>query len=71
MSYPKLPDFRNLTQQLELYAQLKSEYGAEGIAAIVSDAHKALRSSLARLKNLPIDRELAKREPNDLGRILA
>jgi len=71
MPYPKLPDFRNLTHQLELYAQLKHEYGAEGIATVLSDAHRALRSSLARLKRLPVDWELRQREPDDLKRILA
>ena len=71
MPYPKLPDFRNLTQQLELYAQLKHEYGAKGIGAVLSDAHKALRSSLARLKRLPVDRELRQREPDDLRGIRA
>ncbi len=71
MTYPKGADLKELTQQIELYAQLKAEYGAEGISEILSDTRKALRSSLSQLRNLPIDRDLAKREPNDLRRIQA
>lgn len=71
MTYPKGADFKELTQQIELYAQLKAEYGAKGISEILSDTREALRSSLAQLRNLSIDRELAKREPNDFARTLA
>lgn len=69
MSYPRIPDFRKWTYQLELYAQLKAEYGASGIAPILTDADNALRAALAELKRLPIDRELAAREPNALEQI--
>ena len=71
MTYPKPADLKELTQQIELYAQLKAEHGAEGISEILSDTRAALRSSLAQLRKLPIDRELAKREPNDIERIQA
>jgi ADP-ribosylglycohydrolase len=71
MAYPRIPDFKKLTEEIERYAQLKAEYGAEGISAILSDTRKRLRSSLALLKNLPPDRELAKREPNGLKAIRA
>lgn len=67
--YPRIPDFTKLTEQLELYAQLKSEYGAGGISPILSKAAKAIRSALAQMKTLPIDSELAEIEPNDLKQI--
>ncbi len=69
--YAKAPDLRKLTQEIELYARLKAEYGAEGIAEILSNAGEALRSSLAQLRGLPVDQGLADREPNDLGSIQA
>ena len=36
MKYPKPADLKELTQQIELYAQLKAEYGANGISEILS-----------------------------------
>jgi len=66
MSYPKTPNFNKLTEQIELYAQLKAEYGAAGIRPILSKTEKELRSALAQIKSLPINRTLAKAEPNDL-----
>ena len=71
MPYPKLPDFRGLAREIELYAQLKHEYGAKGIAALVAEAHKAMKSATTKLKCLPADAAMAKREPNDLRRIRA
>jgi len=69
MRYPKIPDLKKLAEELELYAQLKSEYGAKGISTTLSNAKKVLRSALTELKSLPIDRALAELEPNDLGKI--
>jgi len=71
MAYPNIPDLANMVRQIGLYSQLKSEYGAPGIEAILGESATALRSALAELKNLPIDAELARKEPNDLGSILA
>ena len=69
MPYPRIPDFRKLAREIELYAQLKHEVGAKGIAALVSDAHRAVQSAATKLKNLPADAALAKQEPNDLKSI--
>lgn len=69
--YPRMQEFGKLTEELRLYAQLKTEYGAVGVAGILADAGKALQSSLTRLKRLPADRELARQEPNDLAGIRA
>jgi ADP-ribosylglycohydrolase len=71
MKYPNTPDFNVLTEELKLYTQLKSEYGATGISKPLANATKALRSALTELKRLPIDRDLAKQEPNDLAQIQA
>jgi ADP-ribosylglycohydrolase len=69
MRYPKIPDFKRLTEELELYTQLKSEYGAKGISTTLSNTAKALQSALAELKSLPIDSTLEEQEPNDLRKI--
>ena len=71
MRYPKTSDLKELTQQLELYAQLKAEYGSLGISDILSNTRRSLRFSLAQLKKLPVDRELALQEPNSLEAIQA
>ena len=65
----RIPDFNKLTEQITLYAQLKSEYGAAGIHTVLSDAEQKFRSALAQIKKLPIDRTLAKEEPNNLSAI--
>ncbi|MDP7639778.1 MAG: ADP-ribosylglycohydrolase family protein, partial [Candidatus Hydrogenedentes bacterium] len=54
-----------------LYAQLKAEYGADGVGEVLSDIRKALLSSLAELKRLPVDKALAANEPNGLEEIRA
>ena len=69
MSYPRIPDYGRLIDQLRLYSQLEREYGARGIAAIHRDAERALRHALTALKRLPIDKAMAKREPNALAAI--
>jgi len=71
MPYPKRPDYTKLTGDVALWARLKHEYGAEGVAEILQDTERALKSATARLKRLPIDRELSAREPNALPAIRA
>jgi ADP-ribosylglycohydrolase len=56
---------------MELYAQLEHEYGAAGIGVVLKQAESSLKSALTRLRNLPIDRELAKKEPSELSAIRA
>jgi len=70
-AYPKLPDFNELARNLVDYAQLQHEYGARGIAPILKDAERALRAATKRIRALPVDRELAKKEPNELTSIRA
>jgi ADP-ribosylglycohydrolase len=69
--YPPLPEFARLTEALAVYAQLKAEYGAKGISHPLIRAERALRESLRELKALPVDRRLAKQEPNSLEAIRA
>jgi len=69
MAYPKVPDFQQLTSQLELYAQLKHEYGARGLDPILRQAERALTKALHALQARPIDRALAAQEPNGLRAI--
>jgi len=69
MEYPNIPEFGKVIEELKLYAQLKSEYGARGIEQPLADAHKALQSALEAVKELPIDKELAEKEPNQLEAI--
>lgn len=64
-----MPNFDELTMQLKLYAQLKAEYGANGVEQPLNDAAKALETCLAKIKELPIDETLALQEPNDLPSI--
>ncbi len=71
MGYPRLPDFKQLAKQLEVHAQLKHEYGAKKVAPVLAAAEKAMKAALKRLKKLPIDRKLAEKEPDDLGKIRA
>ncbi|MBN1808638.1 MAG: ADP-ribosylglycohydrolase family protein [Planctomycetes bacterium] len=71
MAYPRIPDYADLAEALKLYSQLKHEYGAKGIAPVLAEVEKAMKASLAKLKKLPIDGKLARREPNDLKRIRA
>ena len=71
MPYPKIPDFRGLAREIELYAQLKHEYGAKGVAALVAEAHKTMKAATTKLKNLPADAAMAKKEPSDLKSIRA
>jgi len=71
MDYPKTPDLDHLTNQIKLYAQLMHEYGAsdDAMQPILSRTEEALTSAIQALRTLPIDEELARREPNDLASI--
>lgn len=69
MTYPSIPNFKQLADDIILYTQLQSEYGARGISSILSRAEKALCSARERIKKLPMDPNLAKKEPSDLPSI--
>jgi ADP-ribosylglycohydrolase len=69
MPYPDIPNFNHLIDQLTLYSQLKHEYGAKGITTILKKTEETLKNALIEIRKLPIDKELAKKEPNDLNSI--
>jgi len=69
MAYPRIPDYRQLVNQIELYAQLKHERGSKRLAPILKKARISLNEALAELKRLPEDIELALREPDALNAI--
>ena len=50
MPYPEIPNYRQLIDHLTLYAQLKHEYGAEGIPQVLAEAEAALNRALDTLK---------------------
>lgn len=71
MPASKSPDFRKLTDQLALYAQLKREYRADGIAPVLRDVERAVKTGLRRMQALRPDPRLARAEPNGIEAIRA
>ncbi|MBT3374279.1 MAG: ADP-ribosylglycohydrolase family protein [Lentisphaerae bacterium] len=69
MSYPSLPNFVHLSKQLRLQSQLKHEYGADNIEAILAKAGAALQAALSEIESLPVDEALARKEPSGLAEI--
>lgn len=61
MNYPKLPAHGKLIENVALYAQLKHEYGAKGIARALAETEQALKECLKKLERIPIDKNLSKR----------
>jgi ADP-ribosylglycohydrolase len=68
-TYPTMPEFGTLTNTLTLYAQLKAEHGAKGIARPLLQAERALRAAIRQVRALPGDPALAKQEPDELAAI--
>lgn len=66
MTYPQIPDLGKLAREITLYTHLKHEYGAKDIPPVLAKAEEALKSAIEELKALPIDAELARREPSEL-----
>ncbi|MCK5738329.1 hypothetical protein KAH55_04075 [bacterium] len=64
MTYPTIPNLNQLVEQIQLYAQLKHEYGSPDIDKIVAKAYKTLLPVLHELKHLPVNTELARKEPD-------
>ncbi len=71
MSYPKLPDYRSIIDELESLAHLKHDHGAEDLSAPLARAEEALRRAVRAMGRLPLDRELTAKEPNGLAEIRA
>jgi ADP-ribosylglycohydrolase len=68
-NYPKTSGGGHLTNLLNEYARLKHEYGAEGIAEIMSETDEFLQGQLQKMTALPICGELSAKEPDDLQEI--
>ncbi len=66
MKYPQTEDLTELAKQLQLYTQLKHEYGSRGVGAIVKRARRSMATELRRLQRLQAGKEVLAREPNSL-----
>jgi len=71
MSYPKIPNLKQLVEFVALYTQLKHERGARGIEPILRKAERSLTAAVRRLERLPEDKALAAHEPSGLRQIQA
>jgi ADP-ribosylglycohydrolase len=71
MSYPTVPDFKKLTEQISLYTQLQHELGAKHLEPALKKAEKALAAALRQIQQTPIDKKMAQQEPNALKAIQA
>jgi len=69
MTYPKIPDYNKIAEQLHLYAQLKHEYGSKNIQLVLNKVKKVMLNAVKDLQKLPNDKKLAKQEPNKLSEI--
>jgi hypothetical protein len=66
MVYPDDSTLRNLIDQLHSYSHLKQEQGARGIDDLMARADNSLQDILVKLKALPVNAALSRREPDDL-----
>ncbi len=72
MSNYKYPDpLENLDRQINLWAQLKTESGAAGVADKVAEINALIAEKLAEMRALPDDPALRQAEPDDLPGIRA
>lgn len=69
MAYPRSRDLRKLAEQAGLYAQVKHEYGAEGVERVLEETAEHLGDCIEQLRSLPVDAALAAREPDGLEAI--
>ena len=70
MSYPDNKKNNELYNQIKLYFELKTEYGAE-VSPAAREFQESLEACLAQVKALPIDESLTKIEPDALDAIQA
>lgn len=73
MTYPNqhIERLRAKLNSLNDWAALKHEYGAQGIADIIARVEREIEAACLHIRQLPIDPELAAREPNALDAIRA
>lgn len=73
MPYPNqnIETLRGKLNALNDWAALRHEYGATGIAEIIARVEREIESATDEIRRLPIDPQLAAREPDDLNAIRA
>lgn len=72
MSNFNYPDaIENIDREINLWAQLKTETGAPGVADKVAEISDLIAEKLAELRALPDDADLRQKEPDDLAGIRA
>lgn len=64
-----IPDLKSLAEEILLYAQRQSEYGAKRVVPFLARLEKDLRRANRKIQRLPIDTSLARREPSGLAAI--
>ncbi|HYO89179.1 MAG TPA: ADP-ribosylglycohydrolase family protein [Candidatus Limnocylindrales bacterium] len=69
MAYPDESKLRHLVNQFHLYGQLQHEYGAPGLEVLWAKAERSFQTIVEAVKALPVNAELAEKEPNDLASI--
>lgn len=71
MAYPHIPNLNQLTNHLVEYSRLMHEYGSEHIESILLDAEEHLKKAVEKIKTLPLNADLERKEPNSLDAIKA
>jgi len=71
MAYAKLEKTRDILSQIKLHLDLKSEYGAIETHKKIESLEVYLEKCLDEIKTIPIDEDLAKKEPSTLDEIKA
>jgi ADP-ribosylglycohydrolase len=69
MGYPKMSGGGHFINLLNEYAKLKHEYGAEGVADIISETDSFLQEQLKKMTSLAVSEKLSANEPDDLREI--
>ncbi|MFW6308906.1 MAG: ADP-ribosylglycohydrolase family protein [bacterium] len=67
-NYPEMADLSELESKLREYSRLQYEYGAskDDIEKVINETYKKIAEMTEKIKSLPGDPELEKREPNSL-----
>ncbi len=70
LPYPEMQSLKNLVNNIEEFAKLKTEYGSKGVGELIGEIRTYLKSALEKVKCLPTDRYLADKEPNEYYKIM-
>ncbi|EHB66772.1 ADP-ribosylglycohydrolase family protein [Paenibacillus lactis] len=71
MAYPAEPKLNELATRIIEYGRLAHEYGATDVSDVLLEVERAMKASLQKMQDLPVDEALASQEPNDLKGIQA